>query len=93
MSENRIRSLLGLQNDYNIAIDELASVMKQQMDLVVDIKLFEIWFQDEETTEIDEIDENVFETQMLFEQLKSIDGQLVEINLRIESITQNMEAL
>lgn len=93
MAHHHIQRLLDLQNSAKASINELAEALQNQIDSLVDIKLMEIWFHDTETTDIGEIEDNVFETQMLYEELKQRDESIVLIQNRIEILTQEIENL
>lgn len=93
MSENRIQQLLSLQSILRDSIEELAEALRQQVDLLVDIKLFEIEFQDEATTDLTKMEISLFETELLFDELNRIDEWITEINSNIELVTQQLENL
>lgn len=91
MPENEIQELLELQVKLNKAISELSDIMRQQIDLLVDIKLMEMFFRDTETTDIGEIEGNIFETQMFYEQLKLLDEKFVMKENEVNLLTQKIE--
>ena len=93
MTANRIQQLLHLQTRHKQSVAELAEGLNSQFDLLIDIKLIEIDFQDSETIDLNEIQINIVETDSLYEELKEIDMHIEYLKNNLELLEQKLENL
>lgn len=93
MAKNVIQKLLELQVAQSTSVDSYANLLKAKFDLMVDIKLFEVWLLDDETIDIREIEDEAFETSLLHDQLHELIEKIVLLEGELELMEQRLENL
>jgi len=69
------------------------NVNHQIFDILIDLKLLEILLRGEENIDLSEIDKNISETNMLYDQLLEVDKYIGGIELMLELLILELNSL
>lgn len=91
--QNITRQILDIQERYHYYSTNLLNANQSKFEILVDLKLLEILLRDEENINLEEIEQNIYEMNSLYDQLSEIDEYIDGIKLMVELVTQELNNL
>jgi len=86
MESNPVKQILNLTQEYELLIQQQSEALNQRFDILVSITILELELLDEETLDMDELENLMLEIKTLYE------SELL-IKMRIDNVTSTLEII